>query len=84
MAQHGWTLKALPTEIHRSLQATQDFPGGSAGKESACNAGDPGSPEQLERPAGFPSSDKTRPDSPWDSPGKNTGEGCHFPLQKKL
>ena len=18
---------------------------------------------------------------PWDSPGKNTGEGCHFPLQ---
>ena len=23
----------------------------------------------------------TRLLSPWDSPGKNTGEGCHFPLQ---
>ena len=26
----------------------------------------------------------TRPLHPWDSPGKNTGEGCHFLLQKKL
>ena len=23
----------------------------------------------------------TRPRHPWDSPGKNTGVGCHFPLQ---
>ena len=23
----------------------------------------------------------TRPHRPWDSPGKNTGVGCHFPLQ---
>ena len=23
----------------------------------------------------------TRLPSPWDSPGKNTGVGCHFPLQ---
>ena len=23
----------------------------------------------------------TRPRRPWDSPGKNTGEGCHFLLQ---
>ena len=52
MAQHGWTLKALPTEIHPSLQATQDFPGGSAGKESACNAGDPGSIPGSGRSAG--------------------------------
>ena len=26
----------------------------------------------------------TRPLCPWDSPGKNTGVGCHFLLQKKL
>ena len=40
-------------------------------------------PEQLERPAGFPSSQRRQPirlHRPWDSPGKNTGEGCHFLL----
>ena len=26
----------------------------------------------------------TRPLHPWDSPGKNTGVGCHFLLQKEL
>ena len=26
----------------------------------------------------------TRPLRPWDSPGKNTGVGCHFLLQKEL
>ena len=26
----------------------------------------------------------TRPLSPWDSPGKNTGAGCHFLLRKEL
>ena len=26
----------------------------------------------------------TRPLCPWDSPGKNTGVGCHFLLQKEL
>ena len=25
--------------------------------------------------------DPTRLPHPWDSPGKNTGEGCHFLLQ---
>ena len=30
----------------------RDFPGTSAGKESACNAGDPGSIPGLERSAG--------------------------------
>ena len=24
---------------------------------------------------------RTRPHCPWDSPGKNTGVGCHFLLQ---
>ena len=31
-------------------------------------------PEQLERPAGFPSSDKTRPDSPVKSKGEMMSE----------
>ena len=26
----------------------------------------------------------TRPLHPWDSPGKNSGVGCHFLLQKEL
>ena len=30
----------------------QDFPGGSGGKESACNAGDPGSMPRLGRSTG--------------------------------
>ena len=36
----------LPTRVHLCSKATgihQGFPGGSNGKESACNAGDPGS-----------------------------------------
>ena len=32
--------------------AEQGFPGGLAGKESACNAGDPGSISRLGRPPG--------------------------------
>ena len=49
-------------------------------------------PEQLVRPAGFPSSaqsyltfcdpmEPTRLLCPWDFPGKNTGASCHFLLQ---
>ena len=36
----------LPTRVHLCSKATgiyRGFPGGSNGKESACNAGDPGS-----------------------------------------
>ena len=110
------------------------FPGGSDGKEWACNAGDPGlipgpgrSPGEgngnswTEDPGGYSPwgrkesdmtelltfscslslcyampcwvtlvvSDSVRPHRrqptrlprPWDSPGKNTGVGCHFRLQ---
>ena len=34
------------------LEVNRDFPGGSAGKESACNAGDPSSIPGLGRSAG--------------------------------
>ena len=30
---------------------------------------------------GIPSMESTRMPCPWDSPGKNTGVGCHFLLQ---
>ena len=66
------------------------FPGSSAVKESAFNAGDPGSIPWLGRspelcltlqPHGlYP----TRLLCPWNSPGKNTGVGCHFLLQKSI
>ena len=35
--------KQLPYFIYSCLASHWDFPGSSAGKESACNAGDPGS-----------------------------------------
>ena len=34
------------------LRGGQGFPGGSDGKESACNAGDPGSIPESGRPSG--------------------------------
>ena len=66
-------------------------------KEFACNAGDPGSIPGSGRPAGEGTGcccccylacptlcnprQPTRLPRPWDSPGKNTGVGCHFLLQ---
>ena len=41
------------------------FPGGTSGKEPACQC-------RRCKKHGF---------HPWDSPGKNTGVGCHFLLQ---
>ena len=35
-----WTVKVCSVE--KSLRKPKGFPGGSAGKESACNVGDPG------------------------------------------
>ena len=40
------------SEIQGSLQTSRGFPGGSAGKESASNAGDPGSIPESERYSG--------------------------------
>ena len=69
------------------------FPDSSVGKEYACNVGDLGSIPGLGRsPAegkGYPlqyfglenSMDCTGFHCPWDSPGKNTGVGCHALLQ---
>ena len=37
------TILYLILPIHTSITCSVGFPGGSAGKESACNAGDPGS-----------------------------------------
>ena len=35
--------RSLATQFLEQKQRLEDFPGGSDGKESACNAGDPGS-----------------------------------------
>ena len=105
-----------PSVMSDSLQPN-GFPGGSPGKESACDAGDPGlipglgrspggkhgNPLQYSRlknpcgqrslagysPQGLKESDTTEElntasaDSSLhgDSPGKNTGVGCHSLLQ---
>ena len=75
----------------------QDFPGGSDGKESACNDGDLGLILGSERFCGEGNGLPTSiflPDeshrqrnlagySPWDLPGKNTGVGCHCFLHGK-
>ena len=73
-----------------------EFPAGSAGKESACNAGDPGSIPQPERYAGkgigYPLQYswvflvgqllKNLP-AMWEIPGlgRSPGEGNSYPLQ---
>ena len=66
------------------------LPGGSAGKESACNAGDLGSIPGLGRAPGEGNSytfqysglencmDCSLPGfCPWNAPGNNTGVGSH-------
>ena len=64
------------------------FPGSSAGKESACNAGDPSSIPGLGRSPGegkgYPlqySGLEYSMNSPWNSPGQNTEVGSLFLLQ---
>ena len=54
-----------------------DFPGGSDGKASVYNVGDPDSIPGSGRSAG---EGNGTPLCPWDFPGKNTGEGNHFLL----
>ena len=66
------------------------FPGGSAGKESACTVGDLGLIPGLGRSPGGghgnplqysclenPHAQSLAGYSPWDSPGQNTGVGSH-------
>ena len=80
--------------IPHSMLST-GFPGVSAGKASARNAGDPGwtyvesaaaakslqsCPTLCDPIDGSPPAHLEIP-RPWDSPGKNTGVGCHFLLQ---
>ena len=54
----GWIWKSVTEAVSSPYQATVSFlppslyPGGSAGKESACNAGDLGSIPGLERSPG--------------------------------
>ena len=55
------------------------FPGGSDGKESTCNAGAAKSLQSC--PTLCDPIDGSPLPRPWDSPGKNTGVGCHFLLQ---
>ena len=56
MIEHALT--SLPPLLHYHLtfiicsMGTWSFPDSSVGKESACNAGDPGSTPELERSAG--------------------------------
>ena len=47
----GYSLSGCKRVGH-NLATKQGLPGSSAGKESACNAGDLGSVPGLERPAG--------------------------------
>ena len=82
--------------LTHALSHFKDFPCDSAGKESACNAGDLGSipclGKFLGEGKGYPLQYSglensphgllpTRLLPPWNSPGKNTGVGCHFLLQ---
>ena len=58
----GWELSVLPTDLQggkrgwrlnkQSIANDVDFPGGSDGKASVYNAGDPGSSPGLERSPG--------------------------------
>ena len=58
------------------------FPGGSDGKESACNVRAAAAKSLQSCPTLQPHRQQpTRLPHPWDSPGKNTGVGCHFLLQ---
>ena len=58
------------------------FLGGSDGKESVCSAGEPSRFSRVRLWSyGL---ERTRLPCPWDSPSKNTGVGCHAPLQGKF
>ena len=58
------------------------FPGGSDGKESTCNVRAAAAKSLQSCPTLQPHRQQpTRLPHPWDSPGKNTGVGCHFLLQ---
>ena len=70
---------------------SKGFPDSSVGKESACNAGDPGSIPGERRSAGeaigYPlqySGVENSMDCPWDFAGNNIGVGCHFLLQARI
>ena len=60
-----------------------NFPGGSDGKAPAYNAGAAAAKSLQSCPTLRDPIDHGPPGSPrlWDSPGKNTGVGCHFLLQ---
>ena len=58
------------------------FPGGSDGEEPACNVRAAAAKSLQSCPTLQPHRQQpTRLPHPWDSPGKNTGVGCHFLLQ---
>ena len=43
MGYSAWGHKELHTTVTKQIPCESGFPGGSHGKESTCNAGDPGS-----------------------------------------
>ena len=79
--------------LYSSTLTWMSFPGGSDGKASACNVGDPGSIPGWGRSPGEGngnplqcsclenSKDRGQACSPWGFLGKIIGVGCHFPLQ---
>ena len=69
MSQGPWG-KDPPTHLGRHTLTFGGFPGGSAGKESACNAGDLGSIPGLGR---SPGGRKWQP-TPIILPGKSHGQ----------
>ena len=89
MGKIPWRRGRLPTPVFL------DFPCGSAGKESTCNAEDLGLIPGLGRSPGggkgyplqysglenFMDCSLSGSSVHWDSPGKNTGVGCHALLQ---
>ena len=67
------SIKDSQSEIQRNSEEHSRSEAGGANAEVTRNggsAGDGGSPGQP-----------GRANQPWDSPGKNTGVGCHFLLQ---
>ena len=76
-------MQALPRHQKNAKQLCYvNFPGGSEGKASAYNAG-AAAAKSLQSCATLRPQRRqpTRLPRPWDSPGKNTGVGCHFLLQ---
>ena len=66
----GWRRDRLPTPVFLG------FPGGSAGRESACNAGDPGS-----IPGSGESACNTGDPGSIPGSGISAGEGADYSLQ---